>query len=239
MTATGGNVIDLTQRIQETMPVAVGFPKVMLRRYLDRERGDVATVEVLLAGLHTGTHVDAPMHFVDGGACVDELDPLALCGSAVVVDAPGDGTWTEIGPRELEGWEAASGELVKPGDIVLLRTGHAKYWTGLPQGRAYMTTPWPFLAEAGARWLVGRQTKALGVESPDPDRVDQRELEKASFPTHKILLSAGVPIIENLANLHLISSTRCEFRALALPITGASGSPVRALALLPPGPSDL
>jgi kynurenine formamidase len=225
-------VIDLTQPIEEQMPVSIGFPRVMLNRYFDRTKGDVATVEMLMIGLHTGTHVDAPMHFIDGGACVDELGPLALCGPAVVVDAPGDGTWHEVGPAQLEAWEAATGELVGTDEIVLLRSGHARFWKPVPEGRAYMTTPWPYLAEAGARWLVGRGIKALGVECPDPDFVDQRRLEEATFPAHHILLGAGIPIIENLANLDRISQPRFDFRALALPIAGASGSPVRALAIL-------
>jgi kynurenine formamidase len=231
-------VVDLTQPIEERMPVSVGFPRVMISRYLDRADGDVATVEILLVGLHTGTHVDAPMHFVDGGACVDELDPLALCGQAVVVDAAGDGRWQEMGPSELEAWEAFTGERIGAGDIVLVRSGHARHWKKLPEGSSYMTTPWPYISEAGARWLVERGIRALGVECPDPDCVDQRHLERATFPTHRILLSAGVLIIENLANLDLISSSRFEFRALALPIAGASGSPVRALAILPPDAVD-
>jgi kynurenine formamidase len=226
-------VIDLTQPIEERMPVSIGHPHVMLHRYLDRSAGDVATVELLLLSLHAGTHVDAPMHFVAGGPCVDELDPLALCGPAVVIDVAGDGNWKEISPAELDAWEAAASEQVQPGDIVLLRSGHARHWTRMPAGVRYLTTPWPYLDQAGARWLLTRKIRALGVECPDPDRVDQRDIFKATFPAHRLLLSAGVPIIENLAHLDHITNTRFEFRALALPIAGASGSPVRALAILP------
>jgi kynurenine formamidase len=224
-------VVDLTQPIEKRMPVPVGFPQVMLTRYLDRAEGDVATAEQMLISLHTGTHVDAPMHFVDGGACVDELDPLALCGSAVVVDVAGDGSWREITPMALEAWEAEAREQIAIGDIVILRSGHAKHWTTSPRQATYMTTPWPYLGKAGARWLLDRRIRVLGVECPDPDRVDQRSLNDATFETHRLLLSAGVPIIENLAHLDRISTARFEFRALALPIKGASGSPVRALAI--------
>jgi kynurenine formamidase len=227
----GRHFVDLTHPIENRMPVPVGFPQVMLTRYLDRAEGDVATAEQMLIGLHTGTHVDAPMHFVDGGACVDELDPLALCGSAVVVDVRGDGSWWEITPMTLETWEAEAGEEIAVGDIVILRSGHAKHWTKLPRQATYMTTPWPYLGRAGAQWLLDRGIRVLGVECPDPDRVDQRSLNEATFETHRLLLSAGVPIIENLAHLDKIYMTRFEFRAFALPIRGASGSPVRALAI--------
>jgi arylformamidase len=235
---TGGQrIVDLTHQIDRSMPVSVGFPRVMLEPYLDRAAGDVATVEMLMLSVHTGTHVDAPMHFVDGGATVDELDPLALCGPAVVVDVAADVDWREITPAELEGWQDITGENVTAGDIVLIRSRHARHWAPIPQGNGYLTRPWPFLGEAAARWMADREIRALGVECPDPDRVDQRDLSKATFPAHKILLSAGIPIIENLARLDQIDSRRFEFRALALPIARASGSPVRALAILP-GPHE-
>jgi kynurenine formamidase len=227
-----GEVVDLTQRIEERMPVSIGSPHVMLHRYLDQSCGDAATVELLLLSLHTGTHVDAPMHFVENGQCVDELDPLALCGSAVVIDVAGDGTWKEITPADLEAWEAAEDERVCAGDIVLLRSGHARHWSRMPGGGSYFTTPWPHLGEPGARWLISRDIRALGVECPDPDRVDQRHLSEAAFPAHRLLLTAGIPIIENLTGLDRITKTRFQFCAFPLPITGASGAPVRALAIL-------
>ena len=220
MSREGRRIVDLTQPIETPMPVSVGCPRVRLSRQLDRDHGDVATVEVLAMSLHTGTHVDAPMHFVEGGECVDEFPPWALCGPGVVVDAPEDGTWREITPEELEAWETASGERVGDGDVILLRTGHSQHWARLPEGASYMTNPWPYLGQAGAQWLVERGIRLLGVESPDPDCVDQHHLEQASFPTHCALLSAGIPIIENLARLKSISTTRFEFLALSLPITG-------------------
>jgi kynurenine formamidase len=227
-----GEVIDLTQRLDERMPVSIGFPHVMLHRYLDQSSGDAATVELLLLSLHTGTHVDAPMHFVENGQCVDEFDPLALCGSAVVIDVAGDGTWKEITPADLDAWETTEDERVRPGDIVLLRSGHARHWSMMPGGLSYFTTPWPYLGEPGARWLISRDIRTLGVECPDPDRVDQRNLSDASFPTHRLLLTAGIPIIENLTRLDRITQTRFQFRAFPLPIARASGAPVRALAFL-------
>lgn len=233
MDLTRRKVIDLTHPIHDRMPVSVGFPRVMLTRHLDQQRGDVATVEILQTSLHTGTHVDAPFHFVPDQPTVDVLDPLALLGSAVIVDVQPTEAWQEVGAAELLAWEAASGERIGAGDIVLLRTGHARFWADLPDGTRYMTAPWPYLVRSAADLLVDRGVKALGVECPDPDRVDQRNLAAATFETHKRLLGAGIPIIENLANLDRLSVTRVDFIALALPIRGASGSPIRAIALMP------
>jgi arylformamidase len=227
-------VIDLTHPVEPSMPVSIGFPRVMLSKYMDQAAGDVATVEIIQMGLHTGTHVDAPFHFIAGAPTFDQLDPLALSGSAVIVDVPESDDWIRIESRTLEDWEAASGERIGEGDVVLLRTSHARrWWKPLPAGRDYLTRPWPYLGSSAVDLLLERRICALGVECPDADQVDQRDLGAATFEVHKRLLAAGIPIIENLANLDRVPVARCRFLALGLPIRGASGSPIRALALLP------
>lgn len=227
-------VVDLTHPIEPTMPVSVGFPPVEQDLFLDRRAGDVATVEILKLSLHTGTHVDAPAHFVDGGETIDALDPLALCGSAVVVDVTDLGPWEAVEARHLVAWEERSGERISSGDIVLLRSGYGRHWRPLPEGADYMTRGWPYLGGSAIDLLLERRVRALGVECPDPDRVDQRDLASATFECHRRLLGAGIPIIENLTRLDRIPVPRLDFAALPLAIRGASGSPVRALAFLPP-----
>lgn len=205
----------------------------MLSQYLDQGRGDVATVGILQASLHAGTHVDAPMHFVPGRAGVDSLDPLALAGSAVVQDIASGQDWRRIGAEDVLTWEAETGESIGTDDVGQLRTGHASHRRDLPEGTKYMTAPWPYVSLAAADLFVERRVRAPGVECPDPDKVDQRELAAATFETHKRLLGANIPIIKNLANLDRLTAIRVDFLALALPIRGPSGSPVRALAFLP------
>lgn len=215
------------------MPVSIGFPRVMISRYLDQGAGDVATVEVVQSYTHVGTHVDAPIHFIPEGQTVDNLHPFALSGSAVVIDLSALSGWAPIEVAHLTAWEARSGERIGRDDIVLLRTGYARLWQTLPEGRRYMTEGWPYLTSTAIDLLMDRRIKALGVECPDPDKVDQRDLASSTFETHRRMLGAGIPIIENLARLAEIPVSRVDFLALALPIKGASGSPIRALALLP------
>jgi arylformamidase len=234
MGGESARVIDLTHRIDPVMPVSIGFPRVMLSRYMDQDAGDVATVEIIQMGLHTGTHVDAPFHFIAGATSVDELDAFALSGSAVLVDVPETDEWIRIEAGTVEEWERDSNERIAEGDVVLLRTGHARrWWQPLPAGREYLTRPWPYLGSSAIDLLLERRIRALGVECPDPDQVDQRDLGAATFEAHHRLLAAGIPIIENLANLDQVPASRFRFLALGLPIRGASGSPIRALALLP------
>jgi kynurenine formamidase len=226
-------VIDLTYAIDPAMPVSIGFPPVTVTRYLDQASGDVATVEVVQSYTHAGTHVDAPFHFLPDGQTVDALDPLALSGSAVVVDLSGLTGWTAIESTDLRAWEDGSGERIAEHDIVLLRTGHARLWRYSPEGSMYMTQGWPYLGRSAIDLLMERRIKAVGVECPDPDKVDQHDLASATFDAHRRLLGAGILIIENLARLSEIPVHRVDFLALALPVRGASGSPIRALAILP------
>jgi kynurenine formamidase len=231
-------VIDLTHAIDPAMPVSIGFPPVTFTRYLDQAAGDVATVEVVQSYTHVGTHVDAPFHFIPDGQSVDALHPLALSGSAVVVDLTRLRGWTAIESADLQAWEHGSGERIGADDIVLLRTGHGKLWRDGPDGSAYMTEGWPYLGASAIDLLLERRIKALGVECPDPDKVDQHDLRSSRFDAHRRLLGAGILIVENLARLAQIPVPRVDFLALAIPLRGASGSPIRAIALLPPHNGD-
>jgi kynurenine formamidase len=211
-------LIDLTHPIGPGMPVSVGFPEVRLMPILDQAKGAPANVEVLQIMLHTGTHADAPFHFVRDGQTMAELNPLSLSGSAVVVDFPGPGGWEEISADRLRLWEERSGETIREDDIVLLRTGHAAHWGPLPEGTDYMTSGWPYLGPSAVDLLLERRVKAVGVECPDPDKTDQTDLSSCTFEAHRRLLAAGILIVENLTRLDEIPVTRVDFLALALPI---------------------
>lgn len=229
-------IIDLTHSIGPQMPVSVGFPPVRVTRCMDQAEGAPATVELLEIMLHAGTHADAPFHFFPGGETIESLSPLALAGSAVVVDlGSSTGGWEEITGDRLRTWEAEAAEEIAANDIVLLRTDYGARWCPLPEGSAYMTAGWPYLGSSAIELLLERRVKAIGVECPDPDKTDQHDLGSCTFETHRRLLGAGVLIIENLARLNEIPVPRVDFLALALPIEGASGSPIRALAFLPEG----
>jgi kynurenine formamidase len=132
----------------------------------------------------------------------------------------------------LQQWEAATSETIQPGDIVLLHTGHAQHWQAGPGASAYWEKGWPHLARSAVDYLAGKPIKAIGVESFDPDWVDLNNLASAQFPTHRTFLPKGIFILENLTNLDQIPGRRCYLIALPLKIKGASGSPVRAIAVV-------
>lgn len=222
-------VVDLTHGIDPGVPAPSGFPTVSISRFMDLDQGDPATVEVLTASLHSGTHVDAAAHMLPRGETIDALHPLALCGPAVVVDVEHPGGWVPITAEHLDDFERSSGECVARNDAVLFRTGHSQRWR---EGAAYMSGGWPYVSSSAIDWLLGRSVRAIGVECADPDRVDARDLDSATFECHRRLLGAGVAIIENLARLEEVSTFRFDLLVLPMRITGGSGAPVRALALL-------
>jgi len=176
---------------------------------------------------HFGTHMDAPSHIVRGAPSVDRVELSHLFGEAVVLDcsfANGKG----LTSAEFE--QARPG--VQQGDIVLI------YSAELPGTLDEFITKQTFVTENGAQWLVDKGVKAVGVETFGFEHVYEgifvRQVYRPEitdpWPAHRIVLAAGVYIIEGLTNLAGIVGRRVHFSALPLPVPGSSGSPVRAVA---------
>jgi len=189
------------------------------------------------AAEHGGTHLDAPIHFAEGGWTADQIPLDRLRGPAVVVDvrprAVADRD-TLIRVRDLEADEAAFGRIPE-GAVVLLRTGWARYW---PDAQRYLGTAargdtvhlhFPGLSGEAASWLVtARRVRAVGIDTASIDRG-----QSSDFQAHRALSAANVPIFENLADLDLLPARGAAFLALPMKIRGGSGGPLRAIALLP------
>lgn len=180
---------------------------------------------------HCGTHMDAPRHFLPEGATIDSL-PLAACiGPARVVDL------TPVRPRERITVERLGPrrEEIRPGDRLLLRTDWSRPptwwdkksphpWVGAPEYRDQL----PRIDLELARWLVDRGVVLLGVEPPSVADVNNREELTA---VHRVLLEAGVVVVEGLANLAQIRRPTFELLVLPLAVRGGDGAPVRAVAV--------
>jgi kynurenine formamidase len=188
---------------------------------------------------HGGTHIDAPIHFSEGGASVDAIALERLVGPAIVVDATSACAQDRdhrIGVAELERWEAQHGR-IPDGAIVLLQTGFARFW---PDRFRYLGTDergpeavaelrFPGLHPEAARWLVAeRRIRAVGIDTASIDHGPSRD-----FATHRVLGAAGVPAFENLANLDALPARGFRVVALPMKIRGGSGAPLRIAALLP------
>jgi kynurenine formamidase len=186
---------------------------------IETDRFNVLRIEL---GTHTGTHVDAPYHFVEDGARIEELDPWLFAGPGVIVNMTG------LDPRAEIGWDAIapSADRLRPGTILALRTG----WSDLHFGtdRAY---DHPFLSgEACERILeLGVRTLAIDAFSPDETTLDGPE---PAWDVHRLVLGVGGVIAENLTNLGAVQVEEPFLCLFPLRLSdGADGSPCRAVAL--------
>jgi len=194
---------DITRLIRAGMPVYPGDPEVVVRPWLSRARGDAVNVSLLGLGSHSGTHVDAPRHLDERGPGVDRLALDALLGPALVV---------EVGLRPcIEPTDLHQLNLLDLGSQLRL----------LFKARAAAAAP--ALSPEAAALLVDAGVRLVGVEAASVDPASATEL-----PAHRLLLSAGVVILENL-DLSAVPPGRYELLCLPLNLEAADGAPVRAL----------
>lgn len=184
---------------------------------------DVGADEVNVAWLsmptHCGTHVDAPLHVLADGDPIDEVPLSRLTGEGVVLTVDCDEA-RPVGPADLQG------PTPRPGDCVLCWFG----WDVHAGTDRYHRYPWfsPDLTD----WLLDREVGLVGTDTLSPDQ--PRELRAATvedpYPAHRALLGAGVPIVENLADLSTLAGQRVEVVCAPLPVRGGDGAPARVLA---------
>jgi len=188
---------------------------------------------------HGGTHIDAPIHFHEGGDTVDRIPLEQLMGPAVLVDvseACARDRDYQAGAADFARWEKAHGR-IPDGAIVILRTGFGKFW---PDRARYLGTAergpaavaklhFPGLSAQGASWLMAeRRIKAVGLDTASIDHGPS-----TLFETHRALFARNVPAFENLANLGALPATGFTVIALPMKIAGGTGGPLRAIAIVP------
>lgn len=165
---------------------------------------------------HVGTHIEMPLHHLEGGADASEFPVHKLIGPLVVLNLLGKKNREPITLDELK----ASNKKIGGGDIVFLRTGLDKY---------YHTARWdeePYLTEEANRWLIDKEIGCLGCDSAGfevPGTDDQ--------PNHQALFKAGIPVIESLANLEKVAVGNYIVFVLPIPIKGIEASPVQVVAI--------
>jgi arylformamidase len=202
---------DISLPISDTLVRWPGDPDIEIKRVASLEDGDPVNVSMLSMGVHAGTHVDAPLHFLDNASPVDFMDLEALIGPARVVHLTQEG---HIGAEQLN-----SVGLPPATERLLFRTRNSDRWThpSAPFDERFVA-----IAEDGARWLVDHGVRLVGV-----DYLSVAPWE-ASEATHRILLSAGVVIVEGL-DMTGVSAGAYDLICLPLKLMGAEGSPARAV----------
>lgn len=221
-TNAGPVIIDLSHPIVTGMPVYPGDPEVATAPATSIAV-DGFGVTALQLGTHSGTHVDAPSHSIEGGVAIDEIDPARLMGRARILRvSAGDGEMIGVAALEdqLRAWDGER--------IALVHTGWDAHW-----GASRMLQH-PAVSVELADALLALGVDVLGVDTLSPDLSDtasgDARDEPASLAVHERWLGTGGLIIENLRGLGDVPGETCELIALPLRLTGLDGSPVRAIA---------
>lgn len=211
-------IIDLSKIISPQIAVYPGDSKVHFETKASYDDQGYFLTRMHLS-THTGTHVDAPRHFMKEGCGIADLALEAFVGPAVLVDLgplmlkP----YQEITPQVLEPYQGA----FQPGVRVIIRTG----WTEkCPPEVAGHFTDHPVFTPEAIEWIADRGPLLIGMDLPSPH-------SQLHLATHEPLLRASIMLLEGLINLNCLP---CEFTliALPLPLGDLDGSPVRAVALI-------
>jgi len=240
-------VVDLTQRLEPSTPV-IGLPPMfapspgltieVISKY--DSQGPAWYWNTLRMGEHTGTHFDAPVHWITGrdlpdNTC-DTIPASRFIGPAFVIDVTGDVADDPdflLPPARLEQWEAAHGR-IPPGAWVLLRTG----WSGRTDAAAFINAREDgphspgFDARTSKLLANDRDVLGVGVETIGTDAGQAGRFDPP-FPNHATMHGAGKFGLTSLCNLDQLPPTGAIVIAAPLKIANGSGSPVRVIAIAP------
>jgi arylformamidase len=219
-----GRLIDITRPLGSDTPVVPGDPAVTLVRVAEHTTHGYQVTHICL-GSHSGTHLDAPRHFFPDGPALSDYPIERLIGPGVVIDVRPTKTPTgTIGPNStasptyVDPDRLAAGlrsHSVRPGEHVLLWTeGHAT------------------LSQKAAALLLEAEVGLVGIDGPSVDEEDTSgtDANTGDHPVHRLLLSAGVLLAENLCHLDQLGEGRIQCAFLPLAVKDTDGAPVRAVA---------
>jgi arylformamidase len=211
-------VHDLTALLQTHMPVWPGSPLPVFEP-VGIVAKDGYLIERVSCLTHTGTHLDAPAHFLEEGATVDRIPPERLVGSAAVLDLRKELDGTVITSKMLERhWPQGA-----PPEIALLETG----WSRERAATKHYLYDFPGLEPAAAEWLVGKSVHGVGTDTLGIDPYSNQK-----FEAHKVLLRRGIWLLEALDHLdELQEGTLYTLVAAPLKLAGGSGGMARVFAL--------
>ena len=204
------DIIDISTPLDSPIPVWPGDPTPRVHRLMSLEAGDEATVSAIEMCVHTGTHIDAPAHFLESGAKLGDIPLDYFIGPVWVKTFEG----TDIGAEALE-----AADIPLQCKRLLLRTQNSSLWE---KGDKF-NPDFVALTPEGAEWIVERGIDLVGI-----DYLSIERYQEPGHRTHQILLEAGVVIIEGL-NLSQAEPGNYELLCLPLRLDDAEGAPARAV----------
>jgi kynurenine formamidase len=213
-------VIDLSHRVDEDTQVYPGDPAVRLEPATTIAVDGVNVLNVHI-GSHSGTHVDAPYHFIENGERIDTMDVRLFFGLAVVMDVRGKGPRERITVEDLRPYEGRLSE----GVVAVLRTGWDEHYG---TARYY---DHPFLDRRAAQLIVDAGVRTVAIDALNVDETVLEGPHPEGYPAHHLILGAGGVIAENLTNLEAVDFPDPFLSLLPVRLGGSDGAPVRAVAM--------
>jgi Predicted metal-dependent hydrolase len=204
-------IFDVTVAISEKMPIYAGDPPVLVESAKQLSAGESSNVSRLAFGAHTGTHVDAPNHFIDGSRRVDQLDLNKLIGQCRVVQVPDE--VKTIDPEHIGDIEGI--------ERVLFKTKNSAYWN-----ESGFHSDFAHLSPAAADALVAGGVKLVGI-----DYLSIERFHSGDHAVHKAFLSKEIVILEGL-DLRAVEPGDYELICLPLKYVGGEGDGAPARAVL-------
>lgn len=209
--------IDISVPLRDAMVHWPDDPPVSIRRIADIEHGATLNLTMISMGVHSGTHIDAPVHFIRGGKGVEHVPLDTVVGRARVIEI---GDPESIKPDEL------AGHRIRRGERILFKTRNS---SGIWQHDEFVED-YVFISDAAADYLVERGIRLVGI-----DYLSVGSYRYGGDQVHNTLLGAGVWILEGL-NLSNVTPGNYDLICLPLKIVGGDGAPARAI--IRPAPTD-
>ncbi|MDA8401384.1 MAG: cyclase family protein [Deltaproteobacteria bacterium] len=203
--------IDVSMDIEDGMLHWPSDPEVEIDDYSDIKKGAASNNSKITCGVHTGTHMDAPRHFIDDGAGVDKFNLNTLIGQCRVIDVPVD-----ISPISKEFLEPIN---IKNGDRILFKTKNSEW---INNGARNFHTDYVCVNPEAAKYMVEKGVILVGIDYLSVEGYH------VGHDTHKTLLGAGVIVIEGL-NLFNVSAGDYKLIALPVKIKDSNGAPARVI----------
>ena len=210
--------LDLSLEISTNLPSFPGSPKPRFISWATNKT-DGYNLELLFLSSHSGTHLDAPFHFIDKGFKIDRVPLDRLITDAILCRIKKEAD-EAITKSDILEFEKKHGTIQSRSTVIFRTDWHRNLF------KKYYFAKNPGLSVAAARYLTEKRINLVGIDSPSIDL--GRNLK---FTAHRILLKNNVLILENLCNLEKISGIHFKLVVLPLKLKGATGSPVRAVAL--------
>ena len=210
--------LDLTLTISKSIPTFPDSPKPQFILWSTLKE-DEYNLELLFLSSHTGTHLDAPYHFVKNGIKIHQIPLDRLVGNGILIKIK-KGKNQPITKNDLILFERKNGNIPKNSSVFF----YTEWQKNLNYNYYFINNPG--LSESAATYLVSKKINLIGIDSPSIDLGQDK-----NFKVHKILAKNNILIVENLSNLNKISSKQFDFVILPLKLKDATGSPVRAIAI--------